>query len=325
MLDRLRVDQPRWAHLTDLAEADALVEELGGYPVLVRPSYVLERRGHERGQRAPRAGAHLGPRIEGLARASGRRLEVREPRPGGRVRRGRRRRAARALGDQRARRERRRALGRRDPGPAAADALHRDHSAHQEDRRRGGARARDHRSLQHAVPGAAQRGQGDRVQSARLAQLSLRLQGDRVELRRRGHAAHAGGPAPGHQQQPRSGLRGGQGAPVLLRAPERGGSHAGRRDGEHRRGRLLRRRPARGDPAGHGGQRLSDSRTKACCCPSARSRTSTPWSTRSAIIAEELKLPIYATEGTAEALDRDRHSLPPASPSISRTARTPCR
>ncbi|MEM7222522.1 MAG: carbamoyl-phosphate synthase (glutamine-hydrolyzing) large subunit [Pseudomonadota bacterium] len=41
MLDRLGVDQPRWAHLTDLTEAEALVEDLGGYPVLVRPSYVL--------------------------------------------------------------------------------------------------------------------------------------------------------------------------------------------------------------------------------------------------------------------------------------------
>ena len=41
LLDRLGIDQPRWAHLTDLMETEALVDDLGGYPVLVRPSYVL--------------------------------------------------------------------------------------------------------------------------------------------------------------------------------------------------------------------------------------------------------------------------------------------
>ncbi len=41
LLDRLGIDQPKWAHLIDLVNAEALVEDLGGYPVLVRPSYVL--------------------------------------------------------------------------------------------------------------------------------------------------------------------------------------------------------------------------------------------------------------------------------------------
>ena len=41
LLDRLGIDQPRWAHLTDVADAGRLVAELGGFPVLVRPSYVL--------------------------------------------------------------------------------------------------------------------------------------------------------------------------------------------------------------------------------------------------------------------------------------------
>ncbi len=40
MLDRIGVDQPRWRELTSLADIDAFVEEVG-YPVLVRPSYVL--------------------------------------------------------------------------------------------------------------------------------------------------------------------------------------------------------------------------------------------------------------------------------------------
>ncbi len=41
LLDDLGVDQPQWAHLTNVNAADALVASLGGFPVLVRPSYVL--------------------------------------------------------------------------------------------------------------------------------------------------------------------------------------------------------------------------------------------------------------------------------------------
>lgn len=41
LLDELGIDQPRWSHVTDAAEADRIVERLGGFPVLVRPSYVL--------------------------------------------------------------------------------------------------------------------------------------------------------------------------------------------------------------------------------------------------------------------------------------------
>jgi carbamoyl-phosphate synthase large subunit len=41
LLDSLGIDQPQWAHVTDVDEADRTVQRLGGYPVLVRPSYVL--------------------------------------------------------------------------------------------------------------------------------------------------------------------------------------------------------------------------------------------------------------------------------------------
>lgn len=41
LLDELKIDQPRWSHVVHAAEADRTVEELGGFPVLVRPSYVL--------------------------------------------------------------------------------------------------------------------------------------------------------------------------------------------------------------------------------------------------------------------------------------------
>ena len=40
MLDSLGVDQPRWRELTDFADIEKFVEEVG-FPVLVRPSYVL--------------------------------------------------------------------------------------------------------------------------------------------------------------------------------------------------------------------------------------------------------------------------------------------
>jgi carbamoyl-phosphate synthase large subunit len=41
LLDEIGIDQPRWFEVTDRNEAHATVERLGGYPVLVRPSYVL--------------------------------------------------------------------------------------------------------------------------------------------------------------------------------------------------------------------------------------------------------------------------------------------
>ena len=41
LLDKLDIDQPRWTHVTDVSNVDAIVDELGGFPVLVRPSYVL--------------------------------------------------------------------------------------------------------------------------------------------------------------------------------------------------------------------------------------------------------------------------------------------
>ena len=40
MLDRLGVDQPRWSELTSIEDVEGFVQEVG-YPVLVRPSYVL--------------------------------------------------------------------------------------------------------------------------------------------------------------------------------------------------------------------------------------------------------------------------------------------
>src|SRR5262249_13753400 len=41
LLDQLCIDQPPWQHVTHASDAERIVERLGGYPVLVRPSYVL--------------------------------------------------------------------------------------------------------------------------------------------------------------------------------------------------------------------------------------------------------------------------------------------
>lgn len=41
LLDALGIDQPRWEALESAADAGGVVERLGGFPVLVRPSYVL--------------------------------------------------------------------------------------------------------------------------------------------------------------------------------------------------------------------------------------------------------------------------------------------
>ncbi len=41
LLDQLKIDQPAWIHLKERNAAGDEIEKLGGYPVLVRPSYVL--------------------------------------------------------------------------------------------------------------------------------------------------------------------------------------------------------------------------------------------------------------------------------------------
>ncbi len=41
LLDALSIAQPRWEALEDASDAASVVERLGGFPVLVRPSYVL--------------------------------------------------------------------------------------------------------------------------------------------------------------------------------------------------------------------------------------------------------------------------------------------
>ena len=46
LLDSLKIKQPAWKRFSDITEAKKFAETVG-YPVLVRPSYVLSGVGHE--------------------------------------------------------------------------------------------------------------------------------------------------------------------------------------------------------------------------------------------------------------------------------------
>ena len=41
LLDQLGIDQPLWGHVTEIDHTKSIVDKIGGFPVLVRPSYVL--------------------------------------------------------------------------------------------------------------------------------------------------------------------------------------------------------------------------------------------------------------------------------------------
>ena len=103
---------------------------------------------------------------------------------GNRNRRGGEKRRNADLRDLRARRIRRRAFGRRDDGFPAAENVRRNDAADQEDRPRSGADAEHIRAVQHAVDGQGQRDQGDRMQSARVAELPVRIEGAEGEFHR---------------------------------------------------------------------------------------------------------------------------------------------
>ena len=78
-MDRLGIDQPKWAHLTDVVDAEALVEDLGGYPVTLVDTAGLraaaQSESNTDGAMAPPAdgsiaGGHVDPvEAEGMRRA----------------------------------------------------------------------------------------------------------------------------------------------------------------------------------------------------------------------------------------------------------------
>jgi hypothetical protein len=156
-----------------------VTEGLGGYPLLVRPSYVLSGAAMTVAHEPHHLRNYLTaatlvspehPVVITKFETNAKEIEIDAVADRGEID---------PLGHLRAHRERRRALRRRDARAAAAEALRRDHPAHQAHRPRRGPRAGDHRALQHAVPGGGQRGQGDRVQPPGVALLPLRLEGHR--------------------------------------------------------------------------------------------------------------------------------------------------
>jgi len=60
LCDEIGVDQPRWTEATALENMDDVVESLGGFPVLVRPSYVLSGAAMRVAHSAPELKDYLG-------------------------------------------------------------------------------------------------------------------------------------------------------------------------------------------------------------------------------------------------------------------------
>ena len=226
-----------------------------GYPVLVRPSYVLGGRamqivydadGLDAAMAELASSGSLG-REGGLERDAPRahrpvprgRDRGRRRRPPRRRRRGRHR---RGHGAHRGGRRAFRRLGVRDPAPDARGARDRDHrGAHPRARRR----ARRPRAPQRPVRGEGRRGLRDRGQPAGQPHGPVRQQGDRRaagEAGGPGDARHDARPAPGRrsstpgarskQRQPRRGEGGG----AAVRALSRGRHPARARDALDRRG-----------------------------------------------------------------------------------------
>ena len=138
----------------------------------------------------------------------------------------------------------------------------------------------------------------------------VRLQGARRQFRRRSDAAHARLRHRRDGQRARAGLRRRQGADVLVRAAARGRSTARCRDGQHGRGRLHGERHARGVAARLDLDRISRAAPRRAAVARAQRSRSSPLPTKCSIIRDELRLPIFATAGTAGDVERHGRRLP---------------
>ena len=135
LLDELGVDQPRWMSMIDAGDAERVVDRLGGFPVLVRPSYVLSGAAmsvaHEPQElrRILSRAAKINPDypvVVSKFEVHAREIEIDAVADEGRDR---------VVGGQRAHRRRRRSQRRRDPRTAPADAVHPNDSANPPHRR----------------------------------------------------------------------------------------------------------------------------------------------------------------------------------------------
>ena len=148
MLDRIGVDQPEWSALTSMEDINAFVEKVG-FPVLVRPSYVLSGAAMNVGQCQPET-------------SRGGQPVYRTCQGGGDGCRGKGWRNHR-LCHQRTYRVCRSTLRRRHHSVPASEAVCRDRSPHQAHQSGDSPRVEDIGAVQHTIPGKRQRHQGHRV------------------------------------------------------------------------------------------------------------------------------------------------------------------
>ena len=191
LLDRLGIEQPRWEPLTEVSDAEALVERLGGFPVLVRPSYVLSGAAmsvaHEPHElqailaRAKRVSPDY-PVVVSKFETHAREIEIDAVADKGKL-------VLWAICEH-----------IENAGVHSGDAtmVLPPQMLYLQTIRRARQitaaaceRTGHHRSVQRAVHRQEQRRQGDRVQSACVAQPALRQQGSWRQFRRRGDALHA--------------------------------------------------------------------------------------------------------------------------------------
>ena len=205
LLDEIGVDQPKWAHATALAAAGRIVERLGGFPVLVRPSYVLsgaamsvahEPNELERILRKAKAVSPEHPVVITRFEEDAREIEIDLVARDGEVVLWAMTEHVEDAGVHSGGRHARSAAGGHDDSDVRPGAP---------DRRADRPQAAGHRSLQHPDAAPRRDRQGHRMQPAGVAQPALRVQGDRAQLRPRGHAHHA-------RRRPRDGAPAGVGS-----------------------------------------------------------------------------------------------------------------
>ena len=257
LLDRIGIDQPRWAHVTDVADAERIVEELGGFPVLVRPSYVLSgaamsvaHEHHELARilRKAKAISPEHPVVISKFEEDAREIEIDLVANQGEL-------VLWAVSEH-----------VEDAGVHSGDAtlvlppvdmtiptLGQVRRIAQQIAKE----AAGHRPLQHPVAASRRDRQGDRVQPPRVKESALRIQGHRAQLRQSGHPHHAGGRSgDGAPSALRTRARGRQGAAVLVLAAGRRRPAARGGDGQHRRSGMSRGFLPRGAPPRPAGHRV---------------------------------------------------------------------
>ena len=204
----LAIPQPPGGTATTTSEALAVAGQVG-YPVLLRPSYVLGGRAmeivYDDDGRAPRHAVHDHRRAGPRGRGHGRAARAGGPLLGGRGRGRRRRRARRRRRDPHRRRHGargggRRALGRLGLRAAAADAARRRDRAARAPHPGAGRVARRVRPDQRAVRGEGRAGLRARGQPAGEPHGAVRGQGDRRAAGHGGLPGH-GGPDAGRPAQ----------------------------------------------------------------------------------------------------------------------------